>query len=312
MEKNKEKYLDLENDPVVKKVIDTYKDVIKVRKPVRNPDLMLRILRDEYKLLVKPYIVYITVAAFMNNRPVLYEGPPGTGKTEIGEAILTLWSGKSAFVLPCSENYDEYRVIGDFHPAMAMAKGFNEESFIPRPLLAALILDTGVLIDEIRRSNEDFQNLLLDIIDKRRIIIPELKKVYVQKGNGFQIIFTSNPLDIAQNELSDAFLRRVIRIEFKYPSLEEEYSIIKLRLGNLISKLDDQIISKALKIVRIMREKALYKPGTADLVSWLTLTVLLADSKNKKKADIKDLIEAGYAILYKNTEDEELVNDVLK
>jgi len=312
MEKNKEKYLDLENDPVVKKVIDTYKDVIKVRKPVRNPDLMLKILRDEYKLLVKPYIVYITVAAFMNNRPVLYEGPPGTGKTEIGEAILTLWSGKSAFVLPCSENYDEYRVIGDFHPAMAMAKGFNEESFIPRPLLAALILDTGVLIDEIRRSNEDFQNLLLDIIDKRRIIIPELKKVYVQKGNGFQIIFTSNPLDIAQNELSDAFLRRVIRIEFKYPSLEEEYSIIKLRLGNLISKLDDQIISKALKIVRIMREKALYKPGTADLVSWLTLTVLLADSKNKKKADIKDLIEAGYAILYKNTEDEELVDDVLK
>ncbi len=312
MEKNKRKYLDSENDPVVKKVIDTYKDVIKVRKPVRNPDLMLKILRDEYKLLVKPYIVYITVAAFMNNRPVLYEGPPGTGKTEIGEAILTLWSGKSAFVLPCSENYDEYRVIGDFHPAMAMAKGFNEESFIPRPLLAALILDTGVLIDEIRRSNEDFQNLLLDIIDKRRIIIPELKKVYIQKGNGFQIIFTSNPLDIAQNELSDAFLRRVIRIEFKYPSLEEEYSIIKLRLGNLINKLDDQIISKALKIVRIMREKALYKPGTADLVSWLTLTVLLADSKNKKKADIKDLIEAGYAILYKNTEDEELVNDVLK
>ena len=81
MEKNKENYLDLENDPVVKKVIDTYKDVIKVRKPVRNPDLMLKILRDEYKLLVKPYIVYITVAAFMNNRPVLYEGPPGTGKT---------------------------------------------------------------------------------------------------------------------------------------------------------------------------------------------------------------------------------------
>ena len=61
-----------------------------------------------------------------------------------------------------------------------------------------------------------------------------------------------------------------------------------------------------------MREKALYKPGTADLVSWLTLTVLLADSKNKKKADIKDLIEAGYAILYKNTEDEELVDYVLK
>ncbi|ADI32530.1 AAA family ATPase [Staphylothermus hellenicus] len=298
-------------DPIVRKVHEIYGSVIRKRTPIRNPDLMLKVLREEYKLVVKPYIVYLTVAAFMNNRPVLYEGPPGTGKTEIGEAILTLWSGKSAFILPCSENYDEYRVIGDFHPAMAMAKGFNEESFIPRPLLAALLLDTGVLIDEIRRSNEDFQNLLLDIIDKRRIVIPELKKVYVQRGHGFQIIFTSNPLDIAQSDLSDAFLRRVVRIEFKYPAIEEEIEIVKLRLGDLMNKISDDLVMNALKIVRVLREKAIYKPGTADLVSWLTLTALLAESKKKKKASMEDLKEAGYAVLYKNPEDEELLNGVL-
>lgn len=299
-------------DPIVKKVYEIYGSVIERRKPVRNPAEMLRILREEYKLVVKPYIVYITVSAFFNNRPVLFEGPPGTGKTEIGEAILTLWSGKSAFVLPCSENYDEYRVIGDFHPAMAMAKGFNEESFIPRPLLAALILDTGVLIDEIRRSSEEFQNMLLDIIDKRRIIVPELKRVYKQRGNGFQIILTSNPLDIAQNELSDAFLRRVVRIEFRYPSIEEEYEIIKLRLGSLIEKLPSELISRALSIVRELRGKANYKPGTADLVSWLTLTVFLADAKGKRKADYEDLKEAGVSVLYKNPEDEELIDELLK
>ncbi len=300
-----------DKDPIVRKVYEIYGPVINTRKPIRNPEEIIKKLREEYKLIVKPHIVYITIAAFINNRPVLYEGPPGTGKTEIGEAILTLWSGKTAFVLPCSENYDEYRVIGDFHPAMAMAKGFNEESFIPRPLLAALILDTGVLVDEIRRSNEDFQNLLLDIIDKRRIIVPELKKVYRQRGDGFQIIFTSNPLDIAQSDLSDAFLRRVIRIKFEYPSLEEELEIVRLRLGRLIDRLSTDIIRRALEVVRVLRDKAVYKPGPADLVAWLTITSILAENKGLQKATSKELYEAALSTLVKNPEDEELVKEIL-
>ncbi|WP_440060061.1 AAA family ATPase [Thermogladius sp. 4427co] len=299
-------------DPIVKKVKEIYSQTIRKYPVVRNPAEMIEYLRNHFKLLVKPHVVYITVAAFLNNKPVLFEGPPGTGKTEIGEAILSLWSGKSAFILPCSENYDEYRVIGDFHPAIAMSKGFNEESFIPRPLLAAMILGTGVLIDEIRRSSEEFQNMLLDIIDKRRIIIPELKKVYYQKDDGFQIIITSNPYDIAQGELSDAFLRRVVRIEFKYPTAEEEIEIIKLRLGDLAKKLSDEIIEEAISIVNKLRQKAVYKPGISDSVTWMTLASLLADIRGKERASLEELADAGRVVLYKNPEDEELVNELLQ
>jgi MoxR-like ATPase len=298
-------------DPIVNKVREIYSQTIRRYPVIRNPPDIIRYLREHFKLIVKPYIVYITVAAFLNNRPVLFEGPPGTGKTEIGEAILSLWSGKSAFVLPCSENYDEYRVIGDFHPAMAMSKGFNEESFIPRPLLAAMILGTGVLIDDIRRSSEEFQNLLLDIIDKRRIIIPELKRVYYQRDDGFQIILTSNPYDIAQGELSDAFLRRVVRVEFRYPTLEEEFEVIKLRLGDLINRLEPKLIEEALQIVRILRQKAVYKPGISDSVMWLTLTSLLAEARGLEKAGRNELAEAGRAVLLKNVEDEALLNELL-
>ncbi len=298
-------------DPIVSKVREIYSQTIRKYPVIRNPPDIIRYLREHFKLIVKPYIVYITVAAFLNNRPVLFEGPPGTGKTEIGEAILSLWSGKSAFILPCSENYDEYRVIGDFHPAMAMSKGFNEESFIPRPLLAAMILGTGVLIDDIRRSSEEFQNLLLDIIDKRRIVIPELKRVYYQRDDGFQIILTSNPYDIAQGELSDAFLRRVVRVEFRYPTLEEEFEVIKLRLGDLVNRLEPKLIEEALQIVRTLRQKAVYKPGISDSVMWLTLASLLAEARGLEKAGRNELAEAGRAVLLKNVEDEALLNELL-
>ncbi|MGC9181341.1 AAA family ATPase [Thermogladius sp.] len=298
-------------DPIVSKVREIYSQTIRKYPVIRNPPDIIRYLREHFKLIVKPYIVYITVAAFLNNRPVLFEGPPGTGKTEIGEAILSLWSGKSAFILPCSENYDEYRVIGDFHPAMAMSKGFNEESFIPRPLLAAMILGTGVLIDDIRRSSEEFQNLLLDIIDKRRIVIPELKRVYYQRDDGFQIILTSNPYDIAQGELSDAFLRRVVRVEFRYPTLEEEFEVIKLRLGDLVNRLEPKLIEEALQIVRTLRQKAVYKPGISDSVMWLTLASLLAEARGLDKAGRNELAEAGRAVLLKNVEDEALLNELL-
>ena len=299
-------------DVIEKKVYETYYTIVEPFKPVRSVRGIVEQLREKFKLIVSEKLVALVVSAFLTGRPVLFEGPPGTGKTEVGYGILTLWAGKKAFILPCSENYDEYRVIGDFHPLMAMKMGFTEESFVPRPLLAALILDAGVLVDEIRRSSEEFQNMLLDIIDKRRIVIPELRRVFKAKGEGFQVIFTSNPEDIAQGELSDAFLRRVVRIKFTYPPEEVEKEIVKLRLGEDFKMITEDSISKVLAVVNELRNKALHKPGPADTVAWTQMATGLAKLRGKKKADLKDFYDAAFSVLLKRSEDEDLVYSVVE
>ncbi len=302
----------IEKDLIAKKIEEIYGDVIRKRKPVREPGIAVKTLEKEYKLIVDERLVTIVFAAFMNGRPVLFEGPPGTGKTEIGEALLELWAGRNPFVLPCSENYDEYKVIGDFHPLMAMKEGFNEKSFIPRPLLAALILDTGVLVDEIRRSSEEFQNMLLDIIDKRRIIVPELKRVFRARGVGFQIILTSNPEDIAQNELSDAFLRRTTRIKFDYPTKDVEMKIIRMR-SNTSPHLSSNTIDLMLEAIEKLRKLGLsHKPGTAEAVAWSNMSQSIAKLRGSTVVLIEDVVEAAMSILAKRSEDEEIIMDVIK
>ena len=294
------------------KVREAYSFILReARQPVRRPEEIVRRLREEYRLLVDVETVRLVVAAFLAGRPVLFEGPPGTGKTEIGEAILTLWSGKPAFVIPCSENYNEYRVIGDFHPLMALKHGFNEESFVPRPLLAAAVLGAGVLVDEIRRSSEEFQNLLLDVIDKRRIIIPELKTVVRARDEGFQIIFTSNPEDYAQGELSDAFLRRVVRVAFDYPPPEREVEIILLRY-DAGARLDSALAARMVEAARLLRDRATYKPGPADTVLWARVAGRLAELRGRRVVEARDVVDAASIVLYKRVGEEEAVDNVLR
>jgi len=299
-------------EDIVEEVYGEYVRGSRVGEPVRSPELARRILEEEYKLVVSPRTVALTFAAFMNGRPVLFEGPPGTGKTEVGEALLEVWAGKRPFILPCSENYDEYKVIGDFHPLMAMQKGFTEESFVPRPLLAAMILDAGVLVDEIRRSSEEFQNMLLDVADKRRVIVPELRRVFRARGPGFQLVFTSNPEDIAQNELSDAFLRRVVRVRFDYPPRGEELKIVRLR-ARAKPEIPQGLLDRMLEVVSSLRRAGVqHRPGTAEAVLWAKLAQGMASLRGAERVGVEDVVGSAEAVLVKREEDRDEVASAVR
>ncbi len=302
-------------DIIEQKVYETYRELVEseLPGPVRDPDAAVRLLEKKFKLVVDRRTVAIVFAAFMNGRPVLFEGPPGTGKTEIGEALLELWAGKKPFILPCSEGYDEYKVIGDFHPLLALQKGFNEESFIPRPLLSALILDTGILIDEIRRSSEEFQNILLDVSDKRRIIVPELKRIFRARGDGFQIIFTSNPEDIGQNELSDAFLRRVVRVESDYPPRHVEAKIMEMRARHSGPSIPSHLASLMLDVIDTLRSSNIsYKPGTAETVLWARMAQAVAELRGSTTVTVEDAGKASIGVLIKRPEDYHVVVETVR
>ncbi|MEM4889715.1 MAG: MoxR family ATPase, partial [Thermosphaera sp.] len=82
--------------------------------------------------------------------------------------------------------------------------------------------------------------------------------------------------------------------------------------GGLVEKLSDEAVLKAISIVNHLRDKANYKPGISDTVTWLTMAALLAEARGKSRVGDEELKQAGFSTLYKNPEDEDLINEVLR
>ncbi len=218
-------------------------------------------------------IVYLSAAL---GKPVLVEGPAGTGKTELAKCTAAA-TGRPLIRLQCYEGLDESKAIyewdyrrqllqlqlhrGEGTSSLADAGIFGEEFLLSLPLLAAIRSAEPVvlLIDEVDRLDIESEALLLEVLSEYQVSIPELGTVTARHIP--QVFLTSNNT----RDLSEALKRRCLYLHLGYPSPEREAEIIQLRVPGLPAHLASEIA----RIVALLRTADLRKaPSIAESLDW--------------------------------------------
>ena len=265
--------------------------------------------------------------AYHLEKPVLIEGPPGVGKTELAKTTAEMLD-LPCIRLQCYEGLDESKAIYEWkygkqllytqvlketlNEILGGAKGlaesvrklhdfgdifFAEEFLEPRPLLKALREKDGcvLLIDEVDKSDHEFESLLLEMLSDYQLSIPEIGTVKAHPEKKPLVFLTSNNT----REISDALKRRCLHLYIPFPDADLESRIVQARVPDIPPRLKTQLVA----FIQELREMDLKKvPAISETLDWARTLILL-----HAEALDPDLVRQTLNVILKFQEDVETV-----
>ncbi len=244
--------------------------------------------------------------------PCSVEGPAGVGKTELAKALAS-YLGRELVRLQCYEGLDEAKALYEWNyrkqllriQAEATGTGwdavqediFGEEFLLARPLMTAIASEEPVvlLIDEIDKTDQEFEAMLLEVLSDFQISIPELGRV--ESRTHPIVLLTSNN----SRELTEALKRRCLYLWLDYPALEHELEIVRLHAPEL----DETVARRLVEVIGMVRELDLKKPPSiAESIDWARALLLLGAQ------DIdSDIFMETMSVIVKHRTDMDVVAD---
>ncbi len=220
-------------------------------------------------------------------KPILVEGPAGTGKTELAKSVAKI-TGAKLIRLQCYEGLDEAKALYEWNYKKQLLRIqserggqdwgdvsddiFSDEFLLTRPLLEAITADEPVvlLIDEVDRVEVETEALLLEILSDYQVSIPELGTIEAKQ---IPLVFlTSNNT----RELSEALKRRCLYLHVDYPDMEREKEIVLTKVPDITENLADQVA----RVVRSIRQLELKKaPSVSETIDWAQTLMILGVEK---------------------------------
>ena len=263
-------------------------------------------------------------------KPVLVEGPAGVGKTDLGKVTATALD-REFIRLQCYEGLDEAKSLYEWEYSkqllytqilkdvlaeeLADAKNlseavdrvarqdevfFSQKFIVPRPLLKAITSEKPalILIDEVDKSDPEFEAFLLEILSDFQVSIPELDTLKAKHIP--MVVLTSNNA----RELSDALKRRCLHLYIDFPEWEQELEIVRLKVPGISERLAEQVVKSVQRLRKLDIKKT---PGISETLDWARALVILgADSLDQ------ELVRGTLNIILKYEKDIQKAKDSLR